>query len=863
MRTKMHRQGRKANMAMLAVIMAIVTIATVPTIHVQAQKIWPVQMDDVTMRQYYNAIVSDFRNGYNSNWSGPRNKTYLVNDTASCVNFYGQSDYVSLILNSVQTELAGMDYYLGDTSAVNGATRLKNMISSNKDTIYLHFAIFSTDNASHTIYTFNEPLTSIQFSTSQTGRVVSEDGASSYYVREFERDGSWHEYFVPMSEFASILAQSVGSGATTGTDMSADDMIVSITTVGEAGNMLNLDAIFFCDESMKQLLQPDDTTVVEHVTGTCGDSAMWVYDATYKTLVVTGTGNMWDYMEVAPEYSDYSQQIETVAVSEGIRSVGVNAFADFANLTTAVLSNTVTEVREGAFSSCGTLKFLSTQDGLTTIGQSAFSNCDVLESVVFPSTMTSIGVGAFSGCSGLQYITSEAINPPTLGQRAFYNVPTDIPLYVPEESMGVYNTTDGWSEFKNIQAIGGNQGETFQGECGDSVQWILETESGLLSIMGTGAMWNYGEEMPAYSEFMQAVRYVNIEDGVTSVGDNAFNGFTVMEEAMLPENVASIGISAFNECYSLHTIVCRSVTPPAIAGNMVFNGVSEEAQVLVPSRSLAAYRKAIGWGDYFKNIEAFDGDTVVEETTVTVFGVVITPGDSTSTEPIDILGDSTLVYDPVENTITFSGVDWEVGDSSSVALNYTGSETLTIVLNDSSTILADTVIASTADIVITGEGKLVAEGTVPIIGTPTATITFDSVNMHVRSVPSAQALRHRIKSGKRLDETGGPALSGFGSADFNKTNVTPSDASYGPVTTTDENGEETTTNALYTTNEDGEQEVVTEFELTAQSDKTGVVNTRTQNGLDKDKPMYNVLGVQVGTDYHGVVIQNGEKYLLK
>ena len=156
----MHRQGRKANMAMLAVIMAIVTIATVPTIHVQAQKIWPVQMDDVTMRQYYNAIVSDFRNGYNSNWSGPRNKTYLVNDTASCVNFYGQSDYVSLILNSVQTELAGMDYYLGDTSAVNGATRLKNMISSNKDTIYLHFAIFSTDNASHTIYTFNEPQTS-------------------------------------------------------------------------------------------------------------------------------------------------------------------------------------------------------------------------------------------------------------------------------------------------------------------------------------------------------------------------------------------------------------------------------------------------------------------------------------------------------------------------------------------------------------------------------------------------------------------------------------------------------------------------------------------------------------------------------
>lgn len=33
--------------------------------------------------------------------------------------------------------------------------------------------------------------------------------------------------------------------------------------------------------------------------------------------------------------------------------------------------------------------------------------------------------------------------------------------------------------------------------------------------------------------------------------------------------------------------------------------------------------------------------------------------------------------------------------------------------------------------------------------------------------------------------------------------------------------------------------------------------------LDKTAPMYNVLGVQVGPNYHGVVIQNGHKYLLK
>ncbi|MBO4362639.1 MAG: hypothetical protein J5823_07675, partial [Paludibacteraceae bacterium] len=164
-----------------------------------------------------------------------------------------------------------------------------------------------------------------------------------------------------------------------------------------------------------------------------------------------------------------------------------------------------------------------------------------------------------------------------------------------------------------------------------------------------------------------------------------------------------------------------------------------------------------------------------EAPTVTVLGKEI-PTDTTGV--IDLYGDSTMIYDTEENTLTINNLTLEVGEDESTAISYSGSEPLTIVLNDSSTILADTVISSTADIVITGEGHLIAEGVTPIIGAPTASITFEAVNMHVRSLPSPQALRRRIKGGKRLDETGGPALSGFGSADFNKTNVSPSDAEY-------------------------------------------------------------------------------------
>ena len=247
-----------------------------------------------------------------------------------------------------------------------------------------------------------------------------------------------------------------------------------------------------------------------------------------------------------------------------------------------------------------------------------------------------------------------------------------------------------------------------------------------------------------------------------------------------------------------------------------------------------------------------------EEPTVTVLGKEI-PTDTTGV--IDLYGDSTMIYDTDENTLTINNLTLEVGEDESTAISYSGSEPLTIVLNDSSTILADTVISSTADIVITGEGYLVAEGVTPIIGAPTASITFEAVNMHVRSLPSPQALRRRIKGGKRLDETGGPALSGFGSADFNKTNVSPSDAEYGVVSTTDSNGNQTTINALYTTNENGEQEVVTEFELT--TEVTAIESTRTEQSFDPSQPMYNILGVPVEATYKGLVIQNGQKHFIQ
>ena len=260
--------------------------------------------------------------------------------------------------------------------------------------------------------------------------------------------------------------------------------------------------------------------------------------------------------------------------------------------------------------------------------------------------------------------------------------------------------------------------------------------------------------------------------------------------------------------------------------------------------------------------------------TVTIFGqeVQITdPEDTTQVlEEIDVLGDSTLLYKPGENSLTLNNVNLEAGDSLAAAINYNGSDPLTIYLCDSSTILADTVISSTADVIITGDGILVAEAVVPIRGVPTASITFDSVTMYVRSLPNPAAVRRRIRGIKLVDEDGGPALSGFASADFNKTSVTPPDAEYGEVEVEESNapGEPPTIitmNALYVEHPDGTTEVLTEFILEAMDLNApfGVDNTRTYRALDFSQLMYNILGLEVDASYKGVVIQGGHKYIIR
>lgn len=448
----------------------------------------------------------------------------------------------------------------------------------------------------------------------------------------------------------------------------------------------------------------------------------------------------------------------------------------FAGCRNSVIPSSVTSIGANAFYDCTSLTSVTIPNSIISIAPGAFNGCSNLASVEISSSVTSIGAQAFQRCNGLTSITCRAASVPQLGELVFEGVDTAIPLYVPESSIEAYRTAEGWSEFTNILAI--DEVEETITACGDEYVWheMVFTESGDYTIQTDSAI---------VVLHLTLIQPEYVTDSVTIYDNDSlvWKGRVLRESGLYCDTI----ISKETGCDSL--IICLELT----------------VLPYVPP-------------------------------TVTIFGeeVVITdPDDSTIiVSEVDILGDSTLIYTPADNTLTLSDVLMEAGDSITAAISYTGSDPLTIVLCDSSTIVADTVISSASDIIITGTGTLVAEGVVPIVGAVQATITFDSVSMIVRSLSSPAAVRRRIRGGKLLDENGGPALSGFATADFNKTAVTPPEAEYGEVKTEESSMLEENTNALFVRNSDGTKTVLTEFVLTAVADK---INDAVENISEEGK----------------------------
>ena len=100
------------------------------------------------------------------------------------------------------------------------------------------------------------------------------------------------------------------------------------------------------------------------------------------------------------------------------------------------------------------------------------------------------------------------------------------------------------------------------GDCGadgSSVTWTLTENETVgtytLTIDGEGNMADYatGGAQPWVNQ-RAGVEHVVIGDGVTSIGERAFMGFSALKDVVIPDSVTSYGTNAFHGCTSLSTL---------------------------------------------------------------------------------------------------------------------------------------------------------------------------------------------------------------------------------------------------------------------------------------------------------------------
>lgn len=92
------------------------------------------------------------------------------------------------------------------------------------------------------------------------------------------------------------------------------------------------------------------------------------------------------------------------------------------------------------------------------------------------------------------------------------------------------------------------------GSCGENVNWSFDESSGTLTISGEGEMNNYAYDgMQEYYDVLHHTNRVVIEEGITSIGEGAFQ-YCPMTEISFPSTLKTIGGFAFAKADQLQKI---------------------------------------------------------------------------------------------------------------------------------------------------------------------------------------------------------------------------------------------------------------------------------------------------------------------
>ena len=124
--------------------------------------------------------------------------------------------------------------------------------------------------------------------------------------------------------------------------------------------------------------------------------------------------------------------------------------------------------------------------------------------------------------------------------------------------------------------------ETLSGTCGTNVTWTLDTESGVLTVDGSGEMNDfYSDGSQPWYACKDSVKTIVIDNGVTNIGRYAFRGCSNLTGVTIGSSVTSIGASAFFGCSALDGVTLP--TSLLSIGNAAFYNCIGLSSITIPN----------------------------------------------------------------------------------------------------------------------------------------------------------------------------------------------------------------------------------------------------------------------------------------
>ena len=196
----------------------------------------------------------------------------------------------------------------------------------------------------------------------------------------------------------------------------------------------------------------------------------------------------------------------------------------------------VKKINPRVFRQSEVLEHLVIGEGVTEIGDGAFLHCSSLKSVSLPSTLKKIGKDAFDECYSVEKIESAS------------------PLFKFDEEKSTLYYVHPKKERQPILSL---------------KKELHKVPESFLTI-----------ENSVVTKCHESAVSVVIPEGVTKIGENAFNKCESLKSVMIPESVREIGKCAFHYCEALESVVIpKGVTA---IGNCAFANCSKLKAVVIP-----------------------------------------------------------------------------------------------------------------------------------------------------------------------------------------------------------------------------------------------------------------------------------------